>query len=203
MINDSIKDTFKAIMLSKGYPFFEKGDYNLNIIGIRSDIKVANNFDDFLVLLFKIKDEWQYKSYNITTDCGSYYLKNPLNSSGSALLKPNCYRSTYAIDLHNNSYTALCQRLKKVAVYRDDNKNQILDFDEDSVEWGMFGINLHRSRANGTLDNFLGVDKYSAGCQVFESINEFDSFMNLVGKSADLFGNSFTYTLLTYKDFEK
>ena len=188
-------------MLSKGYPFFENGNYNLNIIGVRSANKVANSYDDLMLLLFKIDDSWQIKQYNITTDAGAYWLKNPMNSKGTALLVPDCYRSVYKIDLHNGSYPALCQRLGEVAVYRDDNEDQILDYNESSIEWGYFGINIHRSSASGSLANFVGVDKYSAGCQVFESINEFDSFMNLANKSADLFGNSFTYTLLTYKDF--
>lgn len=201
-MNDKIKDTIKAIMQSKGYPFFENGDYNLNIIGVRSKELVANSFDDWMILLFKINGIWQFKQYNITTDAGAYWLENPLNSSGCALLVPNCYRSTYKIDLHNGSYPALCQRLGEVEVYRDDNKDQITDFDTDTIESGYFGINIHRSRSTGSLDNFLGVDKYSAGCQVFESINEFNSFMNLAQKSADKYGNSFTYSLLTYKDFQ-
>ena len=40
-------------MSRRGYSFFEKGDYNLNLIGIRSDIKVANRFDDIFLCLFK------------------------------------------------------------------------------------------------------------------------------------------------------
>ena len=61
----------------------------------------------------------------------------------------------------------------------------------------MFGINLHRSRSTGDTEL---VGAYSAGCQVFKNANDFKDFMKIVQKSADKFGNAFTYTLINEGD---
>ena len=202
MIQEKVKDFFKEIMVNKGYPFFERGDLNLNIIGVRSDVKEANSFDDWLFVIFKNRGVWQIKCFDITTDAGTYWLKNP-SHKGTALLVPNCYRSVYKIDKHRGKYDALCQRGGKVAVYRDNNKNLILDNNDSSIEWGWFGINIHKSHKSGTLTDGKSVGRFSAGCQVFKSANEYKVFMNLVQASIkEGFANKFTYTLLTYKDFQ-
>ena len=135
----------KAILTKKGYSFFEKGNYNLNIIGIRSDIKVANSFDDTLLCLYRADDKWVWNEYTITTDSGLYWLKNPMNNKGTALLVPNQYKSVYRLDKHRGKYTALCQRNGKVEVYRDNDKDMILDYDPNTIDVGFFGINIHRS----------------------------------------------------------
>lgn len=48
------KFDLKYILKNKGYVFFEKGDYNLNIIGVRCN-KINQNdlFEDLLILTFK------------------------------------------------------------------------------------------------------------------------------------------------------
>lgn len=201
MIPELVKNRVKEVMLSKGYPFFENGDFNVNIIGVRSDIKIGNSFDDNLLCLYKNRDIWQLKCFEITTDAGAYWLENPMGR-GTALLKPNCYRGCYKIDKHRGKYEALCQRSGKVAVYRDNNLDKITDFNEDSVEWGYFGINIHKSHKDGKLTDAKSVGKFSAGCQVFKSEWEFKIFMNLVKISSHTYGNKFTYTLLTKNDFQ-
>ena len=67
------KLTEKAVMEAmarKGYAYFRNGDYNLNIIGIRSDQgrKVTNKFDDFLLLLYYVGGVLNIKIYSITTE---------------------------------------------------------------------------------------------------------------------------------------
>ena len=49
MIIELAKNRIKSIMHRKGYKFFDKGNYNLNIIGIRSDVKIANRGNDFFL----------------------------------------------------------------------------------------------------------------------------------------------------------
>ena len=120
-----------------------------------------------------------------------------MNRKGTAILKPNQYRSAYKLDLHSGKYLALCQRKGKVDVYRDNDKDYILEMDESTIDRGMFGINIHRSSEWRDVDV---VEKYSAGCQVFQKKKEFDVFIELCEKSADIYGNSFTYTLINLKD---
>jgi len=190
-------DYIKQVLESKGYAFFTNGVYNLNIIGIRNPNLVANSFDDTMVVIYKVGGEWITKVYPITTDAGTYWLKNPMSNKGTAILVPNQYRGVYSIDLHNNKYNALCQRNGKVEVYRDNDKDLILDMDSAKIEKGMFGINIHRSNP---FSESLKVDKFSAGCQVFKRVKDFNEFMEICQKSKALWGNSFTYTLIKESD---
>ena len=190
-------DYVKQVLESKGYAFFTNGVYNLNIIGIRNPNLVANSFDDTMVVIYKIGGEWITKVYAITTDAGTYWLKNPMSNKGTAILVPNQYRGVYSIDLHNNKYLALCQRNGKVEVYRDNDKDLILDMDSTKIEKGMFGINIHRSNP---FSESLKVDKFSAGCQVFKRVKDFNEFMEICQKSKALWSNSFTYTLIKESD---
>lgn len=199
MLVELAKNRVKEIFAIKKYKFFEAGNFNVNLIGIRSNNRVANSFDDTLLCIYKDKDIWQWKEYKITTDAGNYWLKNPMNSKGTALLVPNQYRSAYRIDRHQGRYFALCQREAEVEVYRDNNKNYITDFDPNTIDKGMFGINIHRSHPRRETKK---VEKYSAGCQVFSDPEAFDRFMTICQRAAGIWGNKFSYTLLTYKDLE-
>ena len=61
MIIELAISRLKSIMERKGYAFFERGAYNLNIIGFRSETRIANRFDDRLVNVFKNEEgEWKW-----------------------------------------------------------------------------------------------------------------------------------------------
>jgi hypothetical protein len=188
-------DKIKVAMKAKGYAFFENGDYNINIIGIRnSDTgnKVTNVFDDLLTVSYKIGDVWHFKKWAATTDPGTKGVKEFHNAQGVARLVPGQYRGSHAIGLHQGKYEALKQA-KPVKVYRDANKD--MTYDTKLITEGIYGINIHKAGADSTY-----VENWSEGCQVFKKSAEFDEFMALVKKAATLHGNSFTYTLLESKD---
>ena len=177
-----------------GHVAFRNGRYNINIIGVRSKSRVANKYDDILHCIYKDDlDQWVDIDFQITTDAGTYWLENPSRVAGTAILCAGQYRGVYKIDKHGGKYEALCQRNGKVKVYRDNNRNEVLDHDPETIEDGYFGINIHRS--NSRRESIL-VEKWSAGCQVFCDPTEFQIFMRLCKKSAELYGNSFTYTLI-------
>ena len=193
----------EAAVKSKGYVWFEdvnnKG-YDVNIVGIRNsdtEGRVTNHYDDNMTISYKVNGEWKYYCWPCTTDPGKYWIDHPCNSDGCAILVPDQYRSVYKIDLHNGKYQALCQRNGKVKVYRDNNEDDIYDYDADTIQSGYFGINIHRSSAYSTTTY---IDKYSAGCQVFANPDNFDDFMEICRKAEDIWGNSFTYTLIESKD---
>jgi hypothetical protein len=188
-------DKIKAAMKLKDYKFFESGDYNLNIIGIRnSDTgnKVTNVFDDLLTVSYKIGDVWHFKKWAATTDPGTKGVKEFHNAQGVARLVPGQYRGSHAIGLHQGKYEALKQA-KPVKVYRDANKD--MTYDTKLITEGIYGINIHKAGADSTY-----VENWSEGCQVFKKSADFDEFMALVKKAATLHGNSFTYTLLLSSD---
>lgn len=189
---------FEKLFKAKGYVWFTKGNYNLNIIGIRSNNKnkVTNKYDDMLVVDYNTGNGHKRVCYTITTEPGIYYIKNLCNSKGAAILVPGQYRGCWQIGLHRGKYKALCQK-KEVKVYRDNNKNMIYDINPENIDKGIFGINIHRSNETYTRNT---IDQYSAGCQVFNNPVEFNAFMRLCEEQRKLYGNSFTYTLINEED---
>jgi len=177
---------------SLGHTVFENGQYNLNIIGIRNADHKANRFDDTIHCVYKDEDgDWIQKSWPCTTEPGKYWLENPTNVNGTAVLVPGQYRSVWKIDKHQGKYYALCQRNGTVKVYRDDNRDEIIDCDPDTITEGFYGINIHKAGAHSTQ-----IDRWSAGCQVFANESDFDEFMVICGKAREKWGNAFSYTLI-------
>lgn len=191
---------YKDAFAKKGYAFFENGDYNLNIVGVRNDSGDASKFDDFLNVLYKIDGEWVCDVYPATTEPGDKILKLPIKQvrhKGTAILVPDQYRSTYKIGPHGPTrYTALIQRGDKVRVWRDNNRDAHPDYHGPEEE-GWFGINIHKHRGPGARVNTGGS---SAGCQVFKNTPDFYEFMDTCQEAAEKWGNSFTYTLVEEQD---
>ena len=175
-------------------------EWNLNIVGIRSANNSPVNFDDTLAVFHKFLGNWHIAYYPITTDPSDFYLRKPVNPDGTAILVEGQYPGVYKIDLHNNNYYALCQRLGEVRVYRDNNRNGDLNLIPASIQQDMFGINIHKGPLNGSWDTKN--KRYSAGCQVFADTRHFNEFMLKCRNGEKAFGNKFTYTLLNERDFE-
>ena len=187
-----------SIIKNKGYAFFTKGNYNLNIIGIRrSGTEVTNKYDDVLVVIYTNSTGTHKLCFSITTEPGNYYMTKTLgNAKGTAILVPGQYRGCWKIGYHNGKYKALVQA-KPVKVYRDGNKDAIYDMAPETINEGLFGINIHRSNEGFTRET---IDMYSAGCQVFNDPKDFARFLYLCEKQSKIYGNSFTYTLIDEKD---
>lgn len=177
---------------SKGYKVFER-PYELNIWGIRTDSVIPNKFDDKMLVFWKDDlGNWKGKKYNITTDPGTYWLNNPMNPQGTAILKEGQFLNSHELGLHQGKYEALVQR-GNLTVLRDYDRNSTLDFKSGREETGSgFGINIHRANSTGTTKT---IDKNSAGCQVFENADSFGEFLTLARKHKSLYGNKFSYTL--------
>ena len=185
----------------KGYKWFGSGDYNLNIVGIRnSDTKneVTNKFDDTLTVSYKVNGKWKYHEFDCTTDPGTHWVENIMRKEGVAILKPGQYRGSHIIRKHQGRYEALGQD-RPVSVYRDDNRDHMYNLHEESVQTGLFGINIHRATKYAGKKSSQ-VDKWSAGCQVIAANDDWKLFMKICRKARDTWGNRFTYTLLESKD---
>jgi hypothetical protein len=197
LTRQQIEDTVKSL----GYKWFENGDYNLNIVGVRNGEtleEVTNKFDDKMTLSYKVDGDWKFHSFDCTTDPGKYWVENIMKESGVAILKENQYRGSHKIGLHQGKYEALRQ-VKPVQVYRDNNKDVCYDLIEENIDEGLFGINIHRAtKYEGRKST--QIDKWSAGCQVIASNDDFSLFMDIVDKAANQWGNSFTYTLINSDD---
>lgn len=200
LFNKASKADFSKILINKGYAYFNKGKYNLNIIGIRNaGNNVTNKFDDVIVVEYI--DMYGIKSRNIfaaTTDPGITSMTKPVSYKGCAILVPGQYRSAWKLGYHKGKYEAIVQ-YKPVKVYRDNNRNKVYDYNPNTLDTGMFGINIHRSNEFWTRTT---IDGYSAGCQVFNDPKDFVAFMTIVKKAAEIWGNCFTYTLINEEDLD-
>lgn len=197
-----LAEQYKVALNAKGYSFFEKGDYNLNIIGVRNDSGDASKFDDAMILLYKVKGSWVCDMFPVTTEPGTSILKNPIKEvrhKGTAILVPDQYKGVYKIGWHGsktNGHTALIQRGGKVRVWRDNNRDTTPDYHGEEED-GWFGINIHKHRGSSARVNTGGV---SAGCQVFQDTKDFYEFMDICDIASEKWGNSFTYTLIEQRD---
>lgn len=183
------KDQIQKTLISKNYLFFDKGEFNINIVGIRnSDTgkRVSNHFDDWMTVCYKENDEWKYFEWPCTVD----------NGDGSARLVEGQYRSSFTIGLHQGKYTALKQ-CKPLKVYRDWNLKDGT-YDESKIYDDVTGLNIHKAGVDSKQ-----VNNWSEGCQVFKKAINFEAFIKIVLKSASLHGKFFTYTLINSNDINE
>lgn len=178
----------QTAMIRQGHRFFEQGDYNLNLIGVRSRDLHSNAFNDALAVAYRINTRPVCHVFACTTDPGLYWREKPAHVDGTAVVKPGQYQGLWEIGQHQGKYPALVQKAP-VTVWRDnDGDSQLTPGNEQT---GVFGINCHKAGKRSRR-----VNKWSAGCQVLADELDFNLLMALCQKSAAAWGNSFTYTLL-------
>ena len=198
------REQIETTVKSKGYKWFEDNSnkgYDVNIVGVRNSEtngRVTNAFDDCMTISYKVEGEWKFHCFPCTTDPGTHWVENILNDRGVAILKPGQYRGSHKLRLHQGKYLALGQK-KPMKLYRDANLDGKYDLIEESVREELVGINIHRatSRAGGKSTR---IDKWSAGCQVIADNDDWHEFLDICQTAREIWGNSFTYTLLESKD---
>jgi hypothetical protein len=83
----------KALLRFKRFKLFTR-PYELNIVGLRSKSIFPNRFDDELHVFYKINPvNWEYHIFKITTDPGTFWLKNPMQPQGTAILAEGQYQN--------------------------------------------------------------------------------------------------------------
>ena len=183
------------MVLHKKFELYTR-PFELNIVGLRSKSITPNQFDDEFHVFYKLPaGHWQYHIFKATTDPGTFWLRNPMQPQGTAILAEGQNLSCYELGMHRGKYVALVQR-KPITIIRDYNRDAILDFKNGTKTTGLYGVNIHRANRIG---NTKTVDKNSAGCQVFENANDFDFFIKLCKKHRSLYGNHFTYSLIDFR----
>lgn len=172
-----LQDRFKTL----GY-VWPKG---IHIIGIRAKTEIDNQFCDLLLVF----DGEQCIVAGVgTTIPGRPYLLRPMNPKGAAVLKEGQYLNCWKVGLHNK-YEALVQ-CAPVTVYRDSNRDNIINEVKGTEDRGIFGIDIHHAG-----QNFIAkfIDNFSAGCQVWQDIGCFNTMMTLAKRGTQQY---FSYTLL-------
>lgn len=165
-------------------------DGALNILGIRYSDSRPNYFDDQILVFWKESYQWRGFEFQATTLPGIPSLLKPPNPHGTAVLVPGQYKRGYALGLHKGKYEALVQ-VAPVKVYRDPDLDAEYDLDEETIEEGYFGINIHRASMYAKV---VGAD--SAGCQVIKERVDYDLFISICKSKKIYQNNRFTYTLV-------
>jgi hypothetical protein len=174
------------------------GIYQANIFGIRADLGAINKFDDIIgILRMNNGGVREALLCNATTDPGLFYLNNPINIKGTAILIPGQYLCSHKIGLHKGQYRALVQ-CGKLRVWRDNDKDG--EYDQTTPQDSEHdGINIHHAGVDSTV-----VDKWSAGCQVIAKLSEFDTFMSQIDDHLyNKWSEFFDYTLFTENEVLK
>jgi hypothetical protein len=194
------REQIEAAVKEKGYVWFEDVDnkgYDVNIVGVRNSApgqKVTNVFDDHITVSYKENGVEKFHIWPATTDPGKKGMLEGKAAGGVARLVEGQYRRSHTLGLHQGKYEALRQ-VKPVKVYRDGDRD--LEYDENKIAEGVFGINIHKAGADSTY-----VENWSEGCQVFKKSVDFESFMAICRKASKIHGSSFTYTLIESSDIK-
>jgi hypothetical protein len=180
--------------------FSNPAGFDLNLIAVRSADGAANRFDDWLTVSYvdAVDGAWVFHAFACTTDPGRSHLIAPAHPRGTAAIVPGQYRSSHHISRHRGRYLALCQRPEaRLLVYRDDNRDDRVDYDPARIFSDAAGINIHRA---GATRRSSRVDRWSAGCMVIADPTDFDVLMTLAHRAKEIYGNAFTLTLLDEAD---
>jgi hypothetical protein len=182
---------------NKGYTI-DRRPFKLNIIGVRNAKATNQNTFDDQIAYFYYDNNGQLRGKVAvgTTDPSTYWLNQPMNVKGAAVLKSGQYKDAYAIGLHKGQYTALVQ-VKPVTTIRDNDRNAVINYFAPTTT-GLYGINIHRATLNKKNEAQIGKD--SAGCQVFRDVADYNEMIDLAKKSRDKYGNKFSYILIDELD---
>lgn len=204
----AVKDVL-AVMKKKKYKINDK-QFQINIVGIREDNIFDNLFSDKLFVFWKNeKMEWESYTAKWTTMPGTlgqggvFKPITVLGITGVAVLVEGQYIDAYEFV---DSYSGwLCypyfQQVGKVKVYRDGDRDTVLDYDMPTQE-GHFGINLHRMSNNNIDTDTVNLEwvTWTMGCQGNPEPH-FKKLVDFARITAKFFGKRFTYTLINRNDF--
>jgi hypothetical protein len=180
-------EQIEKMFSEKGFKFF-KGNLNINLFAIRKHVN-TNVFDDEFFIAYEEDGQKKVISYPCTTESGKFYLNSPMNPKGTAIMVPGQYRSAYSFGMHQGKYECLRQE-KAIKYWRDNDKDGEHDLSGKVYEEIAY-TNIHHAGVDSK-----SVDKWSAGCIVFKNLANFNSMMELAHKSAKVYGDKFTFTLI-------
>lgn len=193
--SDFTYDKVKALMLAKKYNF-TTAESQLNMIGVRSNIRQVDNWDDFFILLWiEGGKKMIWVNDNYTTDPGIYYMQTKLlNPAGCGILAEGQHKNIWNIGKHGQAqYEAFVQTGGKVCAYRDRNKDSYMDFDPKTIQCGFYGCNQHHGYDSVKVNN------NSAMCQVHRYKKDLAYVLSLAKKSK---ATVWDYTLFNEIDFK-
>lgn len=189
MIYSEVKVLFETL----NHRFYDGGIFNVNLFGIRKGYDVVDEFNDILGIAYRdeLGNPVVIESKG-TTKPGLYWLKNKkVNINGTAILQPGQYSRCWELGKHKG-YEALTQKGMPFNVWRDADQDGQLDPNGQTYK-DVTGLNMHTTSFINEIDR---VGAYSAGCQVRQKAEDHKMVMEILKRSAELYSNSFSYTLI-------
>lgn len=193
----------KKLFANHNYRFFERPN-SLNIFGIRNESKEADKFDDLIGLAWTQKDadgdlQKCARVFWGTLDSGAYYLQNPMDPGGAAGIVENQYLGVWQLGKFLGK-EALIQ-IAPFKVYRDANRDTILDYNPARTTSGLYGIFEHEHYQNQKIARH--VQRSSAGCVVPQDRDDHKYLIDKCIKQIHAgLGNKFSFTVFNQKQAE-
>lgn len=189
----------KNMYLEKGYVFFDKLPYQINLCGFRNkDLTTVDQFNDWLGVAYL--DEFLNKHFLIfrgTTKPGLTSLAGkPMNPNGTLILAPGQHLNSWTCGFHHANdpqkrYPAYVQVGPGVFKgWRDADQDGKFDFD-GRLYADVTGLNGHRAGINDTNN----VGPYSYACQVVRDDKEHTIWYAIGQRCFELYSKPLHYTL--------
>jgi hypothetical protein len=198
--NDVIEKIIKIVNAGGGEVYEQPG--YINFFAVRSYV-TNDTFNDALYIYWKESDgSFKCVTTNgFTTKPGKRIILNEngkQHKDGAAILKEGWQKDIWHIGKHQNKYTALRSTggiTNPTVITRDPTqygKRGSYEFRvfEDRTYSGHFGVNFHKSANPGRT-----VNGYSAGCQVFQQLNEFEEMLAMAKAATSKGQETFSYFL--------
>jgi hypothetical protein len=201
---EQMRETCKAL----DYPFFERGDFNLNLHAIRKQspngVDFSNTFDDELRLSYKENGVWKLVRTKWTTLAGTLGQGGALNPltgvqtgtgvDGVAVIKSGFYKSVFRFV---DSYTGFLwypyfDQVGNLDYYRDNDKD--LKITKGKTYTANFKTLLHRMSNNNIESDIVNRwdVAWSQGCNGAPE-PQFRQLLHPTRQAVKLFANLFSY----------
>lgn len=202
------RDIVKKSVLAAGMKWF---DDKPMIVSIRTTVDVPDMFNDFITLSMP---NGYFVALPGTTDPGLFGMYNPSRKSGVAIVKEGQWIDSHVLGYHGSGLRRqrAWQQCGKMQVYRDGNKDAVLDRDVKTLEWtdAANGLNIHSCVVLDKVSNLPlmswvapKVWNWSEGCQVAAKYGDFKTKMTDVcdkwEKDNKKVGIKYTLTILLEK----
>lgn len=199
---DEVASRAEATAAQHGLKFWTKGEFNLNVIGLRNpdDQAAIDAFNDAMLWLWREQGAWQFRIFKITMDPGQPSVKAPRRTDGTArLIAPQQIHRMWVLGYHHASdpkkaYRAGVQNAPQetIRVWRVKG-----DLDTGKEYRNVGGLNYHRANKDA-VSTVVGA--WSEGCQVNCNPKHFAHSLQLWDKQVAVWGDGGKY--LSYTTYE-
>jgi hypothetical protein len=189
----------EKLFLKKKYRFF-KSEYNLNIFAVRAASRKIDEFDDTLCVAYEENKQKKIFCAPCTVDPGLPWRLAPMEPTlGAAAIKEGQYLSVWELGFFRSTPALL--QVGPFVCYRDNDRNEVFDYQASKTSAGLYGIHLHEHFQ--PVETATKVDRSSAGCIVPASRKDFYAVINLCRKQiAAGWGRRFSFTLFDEKELQ-